>query len=311
MPEVYTEPITRTLNTTFAVGAEYVAYALAIKDGKIGDVAFEKFTTVIPRLTGVAKITAAEIIEQTSHDTLSVKLTADSNATKVRLYAAPATDHAAYMENLEYIMDADAYQNYREEYELVDGVATATVDIYHPGSNYYLYAVAVDGEGKAGEIACVATLAGLDTEYYTTIEEIIDDGSLPLNGTGTVDLVVTITGKVDDRISITLNTDTRSANADKVWIIRFNGKIADIRNTVKEAFENYPDGEIIGSYKEAKVGYPLKYEDGGSSWDPKYEALQEYDATWGGDILVAVVRDTEGKLNIYSYYAAGQSVTLY
>ena len=311
MPEVYTEPITRTLNTTFAVGAEYVAYALAIKDGKIGDVAFEKFTTVIPRLTGVAKITAAEIIEQTSHDTLSVKLTADSNATKVRLYAAPATDHAAYMENLEYIMDADAYQNYREEYELVDGVATATVDIYHPGSNYYLYAVAVDGEGKAGEIACVATLAGLDTEYYTTIEEIIDDGSLPLNGTGTVDLVVTITGKVDDRISITLNTDTRSANADKVWIIRFNGKIADIMNTVKEAFENYPDGEILGSYKEAKVGYPLKYEDGGSSWDPKYEALQEYDATWGGDILVAVVRDTEGKLNIYSYYAAGQSVTLY
>ena len=77
------------------------------------------------------------------------------------------------------------------------------------------------------------------------------------------------------------------------------------------AFTNYPDGKILGSYKEAKVGYPLKYEDGGSSWDPKYEALQEYSTKWGGDVLVAVVLDTDGKLKIHSYYAAGGEVTLY
>jgi hypothetical protein len=209
-------------------------------------------------------------------------------------------------------MDADSYQNYREVYEVVDGVATADVNIYHPGSNYYLYAVAVDQNDKAGEMVCVAKMAGLDTDYCTTIEEIIDDGNINFSGSGTVDLVVTIVKQVEDRISVTVNTDSRSANAEKVWLIRFNGKIEDIEENVRYAFSEYAErNKVLGAYKEAKVGYPLKYEDGGSSFDPKYEALQEYDATWGGDILVAVVLDTTGKFNIYSYYAAGQSVTLY
>jgi hypothetical protein len=116
---------------------------------------------------------------------------------------------------------------------------------------------------------------------------------------------------VDDRISLTINTDTRSANAEKVWLIRFNGLISEIEENVKYAFADYPDGRILGSYKEAKVGYPCKYEDGGSDWDPKYEALQEYNTTYGGDILVAVVLDTNDKFCIYSYYTAGGSVKLY
>ena len=312
IPEIYTEPVTRLLSNVFAIGAEYYAYAIAIKDGKLGKVSFEKFVTRTPSLTGTSKITSVELMEQTTHDILTVKLTTDSNAKSVRLYAAPATDHASYKDNLEYIMDADSYQNYREVYEVVDGVATADVNIYHPGTNYYLYAVAVDQNDKAGEMVCVAKMAGLDTDYCTTIEEIIDDGNINFSGSGTVDLVVTVVGQVDDRISVTVNTDSRSANAEKVWLIRFNGMIEDIEENVRYAFSEYAErNKVLGAYKEAKVGYPLKYEDGGSSFDPKYEALQEYDATWGGDILVAVVLDTTGKFNIYSYYAAGQSVTLY
>jgi hypothetical protein len=310
IPTLYSEPVTRHLDQ-LAIGGTYYAYAIAIKDGKVGCVAFEKFTTKTPSLTGVAKITSAEILEQTTHETLTVVLGVDNNATKVRLYAAPESDHAAYAANLEYIMDVNEYQNYREEYEVVDGVATAEVAIYHPGGNYYMYAVAVDGEGKAGEMVCVTELAGLATEYYTTIEEVVEEPETMFNGTGTVDLKITILDQVDDRISLTVNTDTRSANASKVWLIRFNGTIAEIEENVQYAFTNYPDGKILGSYKEAKVGYPLKYEDGGSSWDPKYEALQEYSTTWGGDVLVAVVLDTDGKLKIHSYYAAGGEVTLY
>jgi hypothetical protein len=311
IPFIYDKPLSQRLGG-LAIGGTYYAYAIAIKDGKVGSVAFEKFTTKVPSLTGIAKITAAEILEQTSHEILTVKLTADSNATKVRLYAAPANDHAAYKDNLEYIMDANGYQNYREEYSIENGVATANVNIYHPGTNYYLYAVAIDQDGKAGEMVCVAQLAGLDTEYCTTIEEIIEEAKIDLSGTGTVDLVINISGQVDDRISLTVNTDSRSANAQKVWLIRFNGMISEIEDNVKYAFSEYEErNKVLGSYKEAKVGYPLKYEDGGSSWDPKYEALQEYSSTWGGDILVAVVLDTDGKFNIYSYYAAGSSVTRY
>ena len=310
IPTIYSDPIEITVGN-LGIGKTYYAYAIAIKDGKVGKVTFEKFTTVVPKLSGVAKITGAEILEQTSHEIVTVKLMADSNATKVRLYAAPETDHAAYAENLEFIMDATEYQNYREEHALVDGVATAEVAIYHPGSKYYMYAVAVDGEGKAGEMVCVATLAGHTTDYYTTIEEIVEEYKHKFDGTGTVDMVVTITGQEDDRISLTVNTDTRSANADTVWVIRFNGFISEIEDNVKYTFEEWPEENMRGSYKEAIKGYPLKYEDGGSAWDPKYEALQEYSASWGGDVLVAVVLDTAGKLKIHSYYPAGGEVTLY
>ncbi len=310
VPAIYSESITYQLSDIFAIDTEYVAYAVAIKDGKVGEVAFTTFRTLRPSLTGVAKITAADIEPQTSHETLTVKLSVDANATKVRLYAAPASDHSAYADNLEYIMDADDYQNYREEYEIVDGVATCVVDIYHPAANYYLYASAVDGNGRAGEMVCVTTLAGLDTEYYTTMEEVIEEGSLSYKGTGDATLNVEIIEVIDDRISANLTATNFSDNVDKVWFIRFNGKIAEVEAQVKESLIEYGEnGKIIGSYKIAKEDLAVKYIDGGSSWDPKYEALQSYDDQWGGDIIVMVILDTDGKVKIHSYYAAGREVT--
>ena len=309
VPAIYSEPITYQMSDLFAIDTEYVAYAVAIKDGKVGEVAYTTFRTLRPSLTGVAKITAAEIEPQTSHETLTVKLTADANATKVRLYAAPASDHAAYADNLEYIMDADDYQNYREEYAVANGVATCVVNIYHPATNYYLYASAVDGNGRAGEMVCVATLAGLDTEYVTTIEEVIEEGSLSYNGTGDATLVVEVQEVIEDRISAVLTATAFSANVDKVWFIRFNGKINEVEAQVKEALIEYVEkNKIIGSYKIAKEDLGVKYIDGGSSWDPKYEALQSYDQQWGGDIIVMVILDTDGKVKIDSYYAAGMEV---
>ena len=310
VPTIYAEPFTYQLSNIFAIDTNYIAYAVAIKDGKVGEVAYTTFRTLRPSLTGVAKITAAEIEPQTSHETLTVKLTADANATKVRLYAAPESDHAAYANNLEYIMDSDNYQNYREEYDIVDGVATCVVNIYHPATNYYLYASAVDSNGRAGEMVCVATLAGLDTEYVSTIEEIVDEGSLSYEGTGDATLLVEVQEVVDDRISAVLTATDFSDNVDKVWFIRFNGKISEVESQVKESLVEYVEqNKIIGSYKIAKEDIGVKYIDGGSSWDPKYEALQSYDDQWGGDIIVMVILDTDGKVKIHSYYAAGREVT--
>ena len=309
VPAIYSEPISYQLSDIFAIDTNYVAYAVAIKDGKVGEVAFTTFRTLRPSLTGVAKITAAEIEAQTSHETLTVKLTTDANATKVRLYAAPASDHSAYADNLEYIMDADDYQNYREEYSIENGVATCVVDIYHPAANYYLYASAVDANGRAGEMVCVTTLAGLETEYYTTMEEVIEEGSLSYKGTGDATLKVNVIEVVDDRISAELTATQFSSNVDKVWFIRFNGKMSEVEAQVKEALIEYVEkNKIIGSYKIAKEDIAVKYIDGGSSWDPKYEALQSYDDQWGGDIVVMVILDTDGKVKIHSYYAAGREV---
>lgn len=310
VPTIYTEAFTYELSDIFAIDTDYVAYAVAIKDGKVGEVAYTTFRTLRPSLTGEAKITAAEIEAQTSHETLTVKLTADSKAKKVRLYAAPASDHSAYADNLEYIMDADDYQNYREEYDIVNGVATCVVDIYHPAANYYMYASAVDANGRAGEMVCVSTLAGLDTEYVTTIEEVIEEGSLSYKGTGDATLLVEVIEVVDDRISAHLTATAFSANVDTVWFIRYNGKVEEAEAQVKSSLKEYveEDGKIIGSYKIAKEDWAVKYVDGGSSWDPKYEALQSYDDSWGGDVVVMVILDTEGKVKIHSHYAAGREV---
>ena len=311
VPTVYTEPITRMLDDRLEIGHEYYAYAIAIKDGKIGEVAFTTFTTKRPSLTGVAKITAATIEAQTSHETLTVKLSPDTNATKVRLYAAPTADHSAYAANLEYVMDADGYQNYREEYEIVDGVATAVINIYHPGDNYYIYASAVDATGRAGEIVCVARMAGYDTDYYTTIEEVVDEGALSYDGTGTATLTASDISEVDERVSVTLTATMFSSNVDKVWFMRLAScKVDDIESRVKTNLEEYAEtGKVKGSVKIVKEGWAYKYvDDLENSFDPKYDALLKYNDSFGGDIVVMVILDTDGKINIHSYYAGGVGV---
>lgn len=310
VPAIYSEPITYTLSEVLTYGTEYVAYAVAIKDGKVGEVAYSKFTTARPSLSGVAKVTAAEIEEQTEHTTLTVQLTTDANAKIVRLYAAPESDHASYAESLEMIMDASEYQNYREEYEVKNGSATCVIDIYHPGSNYYMYASAVDADGHAGEMVCVTTLAGLETEFYTTIQEPDDTGGVDYSGTGSA----TLTGRVVDsytnddgelRINVTLTATDYSDNVAEAWYVRLNDNtVNNIEQEIKAAFKEYITdfGHIIGSTQPAIKNFETKYiDDFTKEWDPKLHAFSQYDSTYGGTIVVLVIKDSDDKFRIDSY----------
>ena len=311
VPTVYTEPITTTLNNRLEIDHTYYAYAIAINAGKIGQVAYTSFTTKRPTLTGTAKITAATIEAQTSHETLTVKVTPDANATKVRIYAAPTADHSAYADNLDYVMDADGYQNYREEYAIVDGVATAQIDIYHPGDNYYIYASALDSTGHAGPIVCVSRMAGYDTDYYTTIEEVVEEGALSYYGTGTAVLTASEISEVEERVSVTLTATEFSSNVDTVWFMRLSSCMIDeIESRVKANLAEYAEtGKVLGSVKSITEGVAYKYvDDLSNSFNPKYEALLKYDNSFGGDIVVMVILDTAGKVNIHSYFAGGKGV---
>ena len=308
VPSIYTESITRPLSNRLEIDHEYYAFAIAIKDGKVGEVAYTTFKTLRSSLTGVAKITAAEIEAQTSHETLTVKVTPDANATKVRVYAAPSADHTAYRDNLEYVMDADGYQNYREEYEIVEGVATAVIDIYHPGDNYYIYASAVDASGRAGEMVCVAELAGLNTEYYTTMEEVVEEGSLSYSGTGSAKMNVELVSEDGDTYNVKLWASDYSSNVSKVWFMRFaNCLTKDITSRVKQSLAEYATTKKPkGSYKEVKEDWKYDYiTDTTNSFNPTYNGLLKYDDTYGGDIIVMVILDSAGKVKIHSYYAAG------
>lgn len=300
VPESYTEPINAVLSNLLDLNTKYMAYAIAIKDGKIGDVAYESFTTTTSTLTGSATITAASIAKQTSHEQLIVTLSTDDKADKVRLYAAPTTDHAAYADNLEYIMGASEYQNYREEFDVTDQRAVCTVNIYHPGDNYYIYAVAVDAEGEAGKMVCVAELAGYDTEYYTTIEEQIVTNKFTLDGTGEVVMSVTETENAIDNVNATISVTANSDNVAKIWLLRCGDNfVSDIESKVKAAFADDPMSPK-GSVKLVEEG--VEY---------AFDYMIPYDNAWGGTIIIAVVLDTDGKYNISQYYLAGVGVKNY
>ena len=227
-------------------------------------------------------------------------LTTDDKAEKVRLYAAPTTDHAAYADNLEYIMGATEYQNYREEFDVTDQRAVCTVNIYHPGDNYYIYAVAVDAEGEAGKMVCVAQLAGYDTEYYTTIEEQIVTNKFSLDGTGEVVMTVTETENAIDNVNATISVTANSDNVAKIWLLRCGDNfVSDIESKVKAAFADDPMSPK-GSVKLVEEG--VEY---------AFDYMLPYDNAWGGTIIIAVVLDTDGKYNISQYYLAGVGVKNY
>ena len=87
-------------------------------------------------------------------------------------------------------------------------------------------------------------------------------------------------------------------------------KIDEIESRVKTNLEEYAEtGKVKGSVKIVKEGWAYKYvDDLENSFDPKYEALLKYDDSYGGDIVVMVILDTDGKINIHSYYAGGIGV---
>ena len=309
-----------TLSEALQANSKYVAYAVAVDpNNEVINVDYEIFTTTSASLSGKATITDAYISDQTSIDELSMLLYVDSEASKVRVYAAPAADHASYADNMEQIMDSDEYQNYREEYELLGSMGFASVDIAisHPGADYYIYAVALDKDGKAGPIVNVAQLAGGSKEYYTTVTEVEeseddDSGSdsgdnsgnkydLFFVGTGSVEIAIEVDDTDPDAISAKFTLVSKSDNVKGVWLHRINeAKTSAVKGAVYNDFEYY--------------GYDESYPQGTSSMIKRnlmeYTSYTEeymipYGDEHGGTIISVVVADSDNKISINYCYAAG------
>lgn len=325
-PAVVSESKEYTLSEMLLSGTNYVAYAVAVDpSNEVINVAYNIFTTVAPALTGKANITKAYISTQTSLDKLSVLLYVDSAAKKTRLYAAPATDHGSYADHMEQIMAAEEYQNYREEYSVANGMSLANIEITHPGANYYIYAVAIDKDGKAGAMVNVAQLAGGTEEYYTTateIEEKEDDDSGDDSGegggntgniydkffvgTGSVEIAAEVVDDTDpDAISVKFTLVSKSDNVKGVWLHRINeGKTKDVKEQVLNDFagygkdDSYPTGTSSLRYRNL-ITYTSYTE----------ESMISYDDSYGGTIITVVVADTDDKISINYCYIAGVGET--
>ena len=305
-----------TLSETLQANNTYVAYAVAVDpNNEIINVDYEIFTTTTASLSGKATITDAYISEQTSIDELSMLLYVDSEASKVRVYAAPAADHASYADNMEQIMDSDEYQNYREEYELLGSMGFASVDIAisHPGADYYIYAVALDKDGKAGPMVNVAQLAGGSKEYYTTVTEVEEkeetggDSGNKFDrffvGTGVVEIATEVVDDSDpDAISVKFTLVSKSENVKGVWLHRImSGKTSAVKGEVYNDFmyygydESYPTGTSSLMYRNL-----IEY----TSYTEEY-MISYNEEKGGGTIISVVVADNDNKISINYCYAAG------
>ena len=304
-----------TLSEALQANSKYVAYAVAVDpNNEVINVDYEIFTTTSASLSGKATITDAFISDQSSIDELSITIIADSEATKVRVYAAPAADHASYADTMEQIMDSDEYQNYREEYEVSSsGYAFVDIAISHPGADYYIYAVALDKEGKAGPMVNVAQLAGGSKEYYTTVSEVEEkeetggDSGNKFDkffvGTGVVEIATEVIDDSDSNaISVKFTLVSKSDNVKGVWLHRINeAKTSTVKGEVYNDFmyygydESYPTGTSSLIYRNL-----IEY----SSYTEEY-MISYNEEEGGGTIISVVVADNDNKISINYCYAAG------
>lgn len=293
----------QTIHFTHDMGidTDYIVYAIAIKDGKIGKVVYEKFHTKRPELTGSAAFTAATFEEQTDLYALNYTLTTNADAKKVRIYFTTKVDYNNNKATLDYIMISEEAAYMWDEFEVVDGKVVVESEVYTPGDQYAVYGVAFDAEGKPGALTNLVKLWNAEQEYYQTKAEAEVGSKVDMTGTGVVTLTVKEGGVTSEAVAATVGVNEKSNNVEKAWLMYFNEVFEkDIVTSVEENLQEW-DAElgtesINGAVKELTFAEGEEF---------AYETMIPYDASWGGTVVAVVVLDTDGKFSVSDYYLAG------
>ncbi|MBQ8864191.1 MAG: hypothetical protein IJ014_05650 [Rikenellaceae bacterium] len=281
------------------IDTDYIVYAIAIKDGKIGDVVFEKFHTKRPELTGKGAITSATFETQTDINALTYSMTTNADAKKVRVYFTTSVDYNNNKATLDFIMISEEASYMWKEYEVTDGKVEITDEVYVPGDQYAVIAMAFDAEGNPGPLTNLVQLWDSNLTYYKTLEEIVEPSKIDMTGTGEVALIVKEGGVTAEVAAATISAGSKSDNVDKAWLFYFNEEME--KNIETAVFNNLQEWDgttesIFGAVKE------ITFAEGESF---VYESMIPYDQGWGGTIVAAVTLDKDGKFNVSDYYLAG------
>ena len=281
------------------IDTDYIVYAIAIKDGKIGDVVFEKFHTKRPELTGKGAITSATFETQTDINALTYSLTTNADAKKVRVYFTTSVDYNNNKATLDFIMISEEASYMWKEYEVKDGKVEITDEVYVPGNQYAVIAMAFDAEGTPGPLTNLVQLWDSSLTYYKTLEEIVEPSKIDMTGTGEVALIVKEGGVTAEVAAATISAGSKSDNVDKAWLFYFNEEME--KNIETAVFNNLQEWDgttesIFGAVKD------ITFAEGESF---VYESMIPYDQGWGGTIVAAVTLDKDGKFNVSDYYLAG------
>ena len=293
----------QTIHFTHDMGidTDYIVYAIAIKDGKVGNVVYEKFHTKRPELTGSAAFTSATFEEQTDLYALNYTLTTNADAAKVRIFFTTKVDYNNNKATLDFIMISEDAAYMWDEFEVVDGQVVVESEVYTPGDQYAVYGVAFDAEGNPGALTNLVKLWNAEQDFYQTKAEDEVASAVDMTGTGVVTMTVKEGGVTDEVAAAVVTVNTKSDNVAKAWLMSFNEVYEkDILTEVEANLQGWNAEEgtesIIGAVKEITFAEGEEF---------AYESLIPYDNSWGGSVVAVVVLDTDGKFSVSDYYLAG------
>lgn len=269
---------------------EIVVFAVGVsKDGKLGKLSYEKFTTKSPELTGTGNVNL-EFLGATIN-TLEYKVTLTDGAKKVRIGAFDGVSWSKVKDDLDWVFydenNRGSWQEFNAD-QLAKTDGKVTIYTTSANTNYYIRAVAIDALGNVSPVR--------EFPNQTTLKE---EEIKPMDFT---------LGKGEATIKV-INEKSNFYPADKLWDVELTYSVTKGANTVEvykimcSAMKDDPAAilkDITERYPTAnRLPSPIQF-------DTEYlqTAMEDYDASWGGSILVIVTKDTDGNYKIADYYVA-------
>ncbi len=281
------------------IDTDYVIYAIAIKDGKIGNIAYQKVHTNRPELNGKGAVTAATIEEQTDLYKLTYTLTTNEETEKVRIFFTSKVDYNNNKETLDFIMNSEEASYMWQEYAVENGSVTIESEIYVPGLEYAIIAMAFDAEGNPGALTNVVNLWDSEKQFFASKAEEETPSKVDMTGTGEVTISVKEGTVTEENVTATVSIASKSENVAQAWLYFFyettEGELAEAIESNLQEWDG-TDESLNGSFKP--VSFIV-----GETFD--YNFMLPYSGSWGGSIVAAVTLDQDGKFSISDYYMAG------
>lgn len=301
VPHIYTmgEPLIEEVPAMFDPHEEVVVFAVGVsKDGKLGKLSYEKFTTKSPELTGTGSANL-EFLGATIN-TLEYKVTLTDGAKKVRIGAFDGVSWSKVKDDLDWVFydenNRGSWQEFNAD-QLAKTDGKVTIYTTSANTNYYIRAVAIDA---LGNVSPVQEFPNQTTAKEEEVEKI--DFSLG-KGEAKINVIKEETffepgnpnwGTKDDWTLDLTYTVTKGANTEIVYR-RILQETKDTPEAIKAAVEDiYQTPDDFSTYSEIKEFDVERQE----------TSMADYDANWGGSILVLITKDTDGNYKIADYYVA-------
>lgn len=293
LPEPYTSQNKTTVQTS--ANQTYLVYAIPIdENGKIGKMGYTFVTAPKPQLDGKATVQCTSLTQGEDIEYVDVNLKVSTDADAIRLLWLCRSDFSWYSQTLE----EDFFKNENADIVWTEFSADklpTKLAVLHPGDEYALWAVAVDGRGRMSKPVNLCQEATGNAYFTTKKGEDGPSSELTLDGEGKLN--VSINEKVvEEGATYDLEyTLTKGDKTAKAFVIRTGESLeADVKAVVDEHLAGYPEDYNVRHEADFATS---------NTFSGSETSLIAYNNTYGGSFVIFVTLDTDGKFAITHYYS--------